>query len=90
MDGGGSIEGSGSGVSVGSGSTGVAVGDPVAVYGPWGCGRCRRCRTGMENYCENAAAIGPAGGGLGLDGGIAEVAQHVADQHADGRLIVDH
>ena len=31
MDGGGSIEGSGSGVSVGSGSTGVAVGDFVAV-----------------------------------------------------------
>ena len=31
MDGGGSIEGSGSGVSVGSGSTGVAAGDVLGV-----------------------------------------------------------
>lgn len=45
---------------------------PVAVYGPWGCGRCRNCRQGMENYCFHAAEIGAAGGGLGRDGGMAD------------------
>lgn len=57
--------------AVGAGVSGLEVGEPVAVYGPWGCGRCRRCRLGMENYCERAADIGAAGGGLGLDGGMA-------------------
>jgi len=57
---------------VGAGVTRWSVGDPVAVYGPWGCGVCRRCRQGMENYCERAVEVGAAGGGLGLDGGMAE------------------
>ncbi|MGQ0432160.1 MAG: NAD(P)-dependent alcohol dehydrogenase [Microthrixaceae bacterium] len=57
--------------SLGAGVDGVSVGDPVAVYGPWGCGRCRRCLSGLENYCEHQAEIGPMGGGLGLDGGMA-------------------
>jgi len=48
------------------------VGEPVAVYGPWGCGRCRACRLSAENYCEHQAEIGAFGGGLGLDGGMAE------------------
>jgi propanol-preferring alcohol dehydrogenase len=54
---------------LGSGAAGFAVGDPVIVYGPWGCGNCPNCRVGMENYCENAAK-GQAGG-LGRDGGMA-------------------
>lgn len=57
--------------SLGAGVDGLAVGDPVAVYGPWGCGHCRRCLAGLENYCEHQAEIGPMGGGLGLDGGMA-------------------
>jgi propanol-preferring alcohol dehydrogenase len=57
---------------VGAGVTSVKEGDAVLVYGPWGCGRCRPCRLGRENYCERAAEIGVAGGGLGLDGGMAE------------------
>jgi propanol-preferring alcohol dehydrogenase len=57
--------------ALGAGVTGLEVGEPVAVYGPWGCGRCRRCRMGMENYCERQAEIGAMGGGLGLDGGMA-------------------
>ncbi len=57
--------------TIGAGVTGLEVGQPVLVYGPWGCGRCHRCREGMENYCENQAAIGAMGGGLGLDGGMA-------------------
>jgi propanol-preferring alcohol dehydrogenase len=54
---------------LGSGATGFAVGDPVIVYGPWGCGSCANCRVGMENYCENRAQGRP--GGLGRDGGMA-------------------
>lgn len=57
--------------AMGAGVSGLSVGDPVAVYGPWGCGRCARCRVGMENYCERQAEIGAAGGGLGHDGGMA-------------------
>jgi propanol-preferring alcohol dehydrogenase len=57
--------------AIGDGVRGVTVGEPVAVYGPWGCGRCRTCLLGMENYCERQAEIGAAGGGLGLDGGMA-------------------
>ena len=58
--------------ALGDGAHGFEVGEPVAVYGPWGCGRCSRCRRGMENYCEHQAEIGAAGGGLGRDGGMAE------------------
>lgn len=47
-------------------------GDAVAVYGPWGCGRCRTCQSSAENYCENHARIPSYGGGLGSDGGMAE------------------
>ena len=57
--------------AMGPGVTGLETGEPVAVYGPWGCGRCRRCRQGIENYCERQAEIGAYGGGLGLDGGMA-------------------
>lgn len=59
---------------VGAGVTSVEPGQPVAVHGPWGCGHCSRCATGAENYCEGPASghgsIG--GGGLGLDGGMAD------------------
>lgn len=57
--------------AIGAGVTGLEVGAPVAIYGPWGCGHCRRCRQGMENYCEDQAAVGTMGGGLGEDGGMA-------------------
>jgi propanol-preferring alcohol dehydrogenase len=57
---------------VGAGVEGVEEGEAVAVYGPWGCGRCRACRLSAENYCEHQEEIGAFGGGLGLDGGMAE------------------
>ena len=41
----------------GDGVTGVKDGDPVAVYGPWGCGLCHACQQSMENYCENWAQL---------------------------------
>ena len=56
--------------ALGAGVTGLEVGEPVAVYGAWGCGRCVRCRQGAENYCVDPAAAG-ASGGLGRDGGMA-------------------
>jgi propanol-preferring alcohol dehydrogenase len=57
---------------LGQGVTGFKEGEAVAVYGPWGCGRCHACQMSMENYCENWAQINGFGGGLGLDGGMAE------------------
>ena len=57
---------------LGGGITGFKEGDAVAIYGPWGCGRCHACQLSTENYCENWAQISGFGGGLGLDGGMAE------------------
>ena len=57
--------------AIGPGVHGLEIGTPVAVYGPWGCGRCHRCRLGAENYCERQAELPAAGGGLGFDGGMA-------------------
>jgi propanol-preferring alcohol dehydrogenase len=56
----------------GPGSTGLDIGEPVAVYGPWGCGTCRSCRLSSENYCEDAAALPGLAPGIGYDGGMAE------------------
>lgn len=58
--------------ALGAGIESLEVGEAVAVYGPWGCGRCRACRRSAENYCERQEEIGAFGGGLGLDGGMAE------------------
>ena len=57
--------------TMGQGATGFSPGDPVIVYGPWGCGLCMNCRTGMENYCESPGKPSPGGLG-GTDGGMAE------------------
>ena len=61
--------------ALGPGVQGLEVGQPVAVYGPWGCGVCDRCRLGIETYCENPAEapVPGGGGGLGLDGGMADL-----------------
>jgi alcohol dehydrogenase, propanol-preferring len=57
--------------TMGPGVTGFARGDPVIVYGPWGCGLCVNCRQGMENYCQGPGMPSPGGLG-GKDGGMAE------------------
>ena len=36
-------EGAGVVDALGEGVTGIEVGEAVAVYGPWGCGRCVQC-----------------------------------------------
>ncbi|MGY1841752.1 MULTISPECIES: NAD(P)-dependent alcohol dehydrogenase [unclassified Modestobacter] len=65
-------EGAGVVDALGDGVTGVAVGDPVAVYGPWGCGLCYACARGAENYCTRAAELGIQPPGLGSPGALAE------------------
>lgn len=54
--------------AIGAGVAGVKEGDPVVVYGGWGCGRCNYCVTGHEMLC-----IAPEWCGLSQwDGGYAE------------------
>lgn len=55
--------------ALGPGVRGVEIGEPVAVYCAWGCGRCRACLRSCENYCEEQLIL--LGGGLGRDGGMA-------------------
>ena len=61
--------------ALGSGVRGLEIGQPVAVHGAWGCGACERCLAGVENYCEDPAAapVPSGGGGLGMDGGMADL-----------------
>ncbi|WP_223839723.1 alcohol dehydrogenase catalytic domain-containing protein [Saccharopolyspora pogona] len=62
---------------LGSGVRGVAEGDSVAVYGPWGCGpwgcwACWKCLQGRENYCIRAAELVIRPPGLGSPGAMAD------------------
>lgn len=45
----------------------IAVGDPVLVYGGWGCGECADCVGDAEQRCDRSEAPG-----FQLDGGYAE------------------
>src|SRR5918999_978920 len=56
--------------ALGAGADGIEAGEPVLVYGPWGCGRCRACSVGAEHLCD--AGLTARGAGLGRDGGLAE------------------
>ncbi len=60
--------------TLGAGVTGLEPGQPVAVVGAWGCGTCAHCLAGVETYCErpDLAPVPSGGGGLGLDGGMAD------------------
>jgi propanol-preferring alcohol dehydrogenase len=57
--------------ALGAGVRNLEIGQPVAVYGPWGCGTCPRCLRGSENYCARQAERPTFGPGLGDDGGMA-------------------
>jgi propanol-preferring alcohol dehydrogenase len=48
-------------------------GTPVLVYLAWGCGQCRQCTIGAENYCEMYPRGTVPGPGLGRDGGMADL-----------------
>jgi alcohol dehydrogenase, propanol-preferring len=52
----------------------IATGDPVLVFGGWGCGECRECALGQEQRCERGESPG-----FQRDGGYAE---HVLVPHA--------
>jgi propanol-preferring alcohol dehydrogenase len=62
--------------ALGPGAEGVSPGDPVVVYGGWGCGRCRFCLGGQEQLCGSAQW-----GGLGPDGGYAQYLLVPAARH---------
>jgi len=68
---------------LGEGVVELERGQPVAVVGAWGCGRCSRCRAGLETYCDrpDLAPVPGGGGGLGLDGGMAEFLLVPAARH---------
>ena len=53
---------------LGESATAFAVGDPVVVYGGWGCGVCDMCVTGREQLCRTPRWAGVSD----LDGGYAE------------------
>ncbi len=57
---------------IGAGVRQWAVGDNVAVYGPWGCGKCRNCVEGKENYCSVMAKSRSGAPGIGRAGAMAE------------------
>ena len=65
-------EGAGIVAALGAGARGVEEGDAVLVYGAWGCGTCRTCATGAENYCLNADAMQIPWPGMGAPGAMAE------------------
>lgn len=53
------------------------LGEAVVVHGIWGCGRCRNCARGRENYCLTLrpradGRLAPIGNGLGYHGGLAQ------------------
>jgi alcohol dehydrogenase, propanol-preferring len=63
---GGSIE------ELGPGVDGWQAGDSGLVYLCWGCGRCRACAVGEENYCEAFPRGQVPGPGLGFPGAMAD------------------
>ena len=48
------------------------LGCEVAVYGPRGCGECRACRSGAQQYCAHARPRGIFSIGIGHDGALAD------------------
>jgi propanol-preferring alcohol dehydrogenase len=52
---------------LGPDASGLEVDEPVAVYGGWGCGTCRYCRSGEEQLCDITQWVG-----LRTPGGYAE------------------
>lgn len=70
-------ENAGTVAALGPGVEGLAVGQPVAVFGGWGCGTCDICVSGHEQVCER-----PTWAGLStLDGGYAEYLLVPAARH---------
>jgi propanol-preferring alcohol dehydrogenase len=62
--------------ALGPGALGFEVGEPVLVYGGWGCGHCRLCLAGDEQVCDVMRW-----GGIGRPGGYAEYMVVPATRH---------
>ena len=58
--------------ALGSGVSGHEEGAGVLAYLCWGCGLCRTCASGYENYCEAYGRGIVPGPGLGFQGSMAE------------------
>ncbi|MEH3064951.1 MAG: alcohol dehydrogenase catalytic domain-containing protein, partial [Methylobacterium radiotolerans] len=43
--------------SVGAGVTGLVAGDRVVPYGAMTCGKCKACREGRDNLCEDVSGV---------------------------------
>lgn len=65
-------EGAGIVAGLGAGASGAKEGDQVAVYGAWGCGYCKACAIGAENYCLKAVTMKIMWPGFGAPGTMAE------------------
>jgi alcohol dehydrogenase len=50
-------EASGEIAAIGADVTNFKVGDPVVMYGALTCGKCKACREGRDNLCENVGGI---------------------------------
>ncbi len=81
-------EAAGEVVEVGEGVDPAVIGDHVLVYAAWGCGACRLCLEGKENYCPRARREGIRPPGLGAPGAMAEfmIVQDVRHLFALGAL----
>lgn len=66
-------------VAVGHDGDAALLGGTFAVHGVWSCGECRKCRSGRDNYCVRLD--GAIGGGIGLDGGLADYLLVPAARH---------
>lgn len=59
--------------ALGPGVSGWEVGAGALVYLCWGCGHCRACVAGADNYCDAHPRTTVPGPGLGFPGGMAEL-----------------
>ncbi|WP_406277518.1 NAD(P)-dependent alcohol dehydrogenase [Nocardia sp. NBC_00881] len=64
-------------VEVGPDADSALLDEAVVVHGVWGCGSCRNCARGRENYCLRLrprpdGRLAPIGNGLGHHGGLAQ------------------
>ncbi|MCG7633266.1 alcohol dehydrogenase catalytic domain-containing protein [Gordonia McavH-238-E] len=84
-------------VRTGSDADRSLVGERVVVHGVWGCGVCRNCARGRENYCvglgrDACGRHAPLGAGLGYHGGLAQAILVPSARHlirADGLSAAD-
>jgi propanol-preferring alcohol dehydrogenase len=51
-------------------TAGMEIGTPVVISPTWNCGKCRSCRAGASNYCDDPDFV--VSGGQGRNGGFDE------------------